>query len=91
MLTKKTDMPPIVRQSSGRLKSDGAGRQLSDIKFTDGNGGRQCSASSKSYWMTDKAGHLCRFTKISKCNTLQATDFKDPPVIVVAIHRTDGK
>lgn len=39
-------------------------------------------AANVSYWMTDKAGHLCRFTKISKCNTLQATDFKDPPVIV---------
>lgn len=91
MLTKKTDMPPIVRQSPGRLKSDGAGRQLSDIKFKNGDRGRQCSASSKSYWMTDKAGHLCRFTKISKCNTLQATDYKDPPVIVVAVHRTDGK
>lgn len=88
---KKTDMPPIVRQSSGRLTSDRAGRQLSDIKFTDENGGRQRSASSKSYWMTDKAGRLCRFTKISKCNTLQATDYKDPPVIVVAVHRTDGK
>lgn len=39
MLTKKTDMPPIVRQSPGRLKSDGAGRQLSDIKFKNGDGG----------------------------------------------------
>ena len=56
-----------------------------------GTGGRQRSASSKSYWMTDKAGHLCRFTKISKCNTLQATDYKDPPVIVVAVRRTDGE
>ena len=39
MLTKKTDMPPIVRQSPGRLKSDGAGRQLSDVEFKDGNWG----------------------------------------------------
>ena len=37
----------------------------------------------RKYWMTDKAGHLCRFTKIKKCNTLQATDYKDPPVILV--------
>ena len=89
---KKTDTPPIVRQSSGRLKNYGAGRELPDIKFTDGNGGgRQRADSGKFYWMTDKAGHLCRFTKISKCNTLQATDYKDPPVIVVAVHRTDGK
>jgi len=36
---KKTDMPPIVRQSSGRLKNNGAGRELPDIKFKDGNGG----------------------------------------------------
>ena len=36
---KKTDMPPIVRQSSGRLKDNGAGGELPDIKFTDGNGG----------------------------------------------------
>ena len=88
---KKTDKPPIVRQSSGRLKSDWAGRELPDIKFADGNGGRQRADCGKSYYMTDKAGHLCRFTKISKCNTLQATDYKDPPVIVVAVHRTDGK
>ena len=86
---KKTDMPPIVRQSSGRLKNNGAGRELSDIKFTDGNGGRQRADSGKSYYMTDKAGHLCRFTKISKCNTLQATDYKDPPVILVSIHGTE--
>lgn len=39
-------------------------------------------AIPQSYYMTDKAGHLCRFTKINKCNTLQATDYKDPPVIV---------
>lgn len=39
MLMKKTDMPPIVRQSSGRLTSNGTGRQLSDIKFENGNGG----------------------------------------------------
>ena len=44
-----------------------------------GTGGQH---SDCSYWMTDKAGHLCRFTKIDKCNTLQATDYKDPPVIV---------
>ncbi len=37
-----------------------------------------------SYWMTDKAGRLCRFTKIARCNTLRATDYKDPPVIVVS-------
>ena len=47
--------------------------------------------STNLQWMTDKAGHLCRFTKISKCNTLQATDYKDPPVIVVAVRRMDGK
>lgn len=46
-----------------------------------GTGGGQC-ADSPQYWMTDKAGHLCRFTSISKCNTLQATDYKDPPVIL---------
>ena len=80
---KKTDTPPIVRQLSGRLKNYGAGRELPDIKFTDGNGGRQRADSGKFYWMTDKAGHLCRFTKISKCNTLQATDYKDPPLVMI--------
>ena len=52
-----------------------------------GTGGGQCAdhdsvGGGNFYWMTDKAGHLCRFTKINKCNTLQATDYKDPPVIV---------
>lgn len=37
---------------------------------------------SQHYWMTDKAGHLCRFTKVNKCNTLKSTDYKDPPVIL---------
>lgn len=45
-------------------------------------GGSYGGAVSASYYMTDKAGHLCRFTMINKCNTLQATDYKDPPVIL---------
>ena len=55
---KKTDTPPIVRQSSGRLKNYGAGRELPDIKFADGNGGRQRADSGKFYWMTDKSATL---------------------------------
>ena len=60
---------------------------MPDTAEQDGNWGGQCAdydpvGGGNSYWMTDKAGHLCRFTKINKSNTLQATDYKDPPVIV---------
>lgn len=69
--------------------------ELNDKLLRSGEIRTDCDALSNtpphSYWMTDKAGHLCRFTKISKCNTLQATDYKDPPVIVVAVHRMDGE
>ena len=77
-----------------RLHSDNA-RAFNQISQSD-----DCRASEKSvsltccggsygglnvsYWMTDKAGHLCRFTKIKKRNTLRATDYKDPPVILVS-------
>lgn len=48
-LLKKTDNPSPVRQSSGGLKSNGTGRQLSDVEFTDGDRGGECSNSGKSH------------------------------------------
>jgi len=79
-------MPSPVRQSSCGFENNRPGGKLSDAEFQNGNRGGQHTDSPLVrgwYWMTDKAGHLCRFTKIDKCNTLQATDYKDPPVIVV--------
>ena len=74
---KKTDMPPIVRQSSGRLKSDGTGRQLSDIKFKNGNGGRQRSASSKSLDLSQmKRRGLCFIPLHEPAPPLDASYYK---------------
>lgn len=34
------------------------------------------------YYMTDKAGHMCRWKLLDKAMTLQASDYKDPPSIL---------
>lgn len=73
--------PSPVRESPSRLKNNGTSKEVPNFEFEDGYRRGKCSDSTK-YWMTDKAGHLCRWTEIEQCNTLQATDYKDPPVIL---------
>lgn len=61
---------------------------MSNIELSDGNRWGECADGiAAKYYMTDKAGHLCRFTLINRCNTLQATDYKDPPVILTLSNR----
>ena len=43
---------------------------------------RSGPVQSRQYYMTDKAGHMCRWKLLDKAMTLQATDYKDPPAIL---------
>lgn len=66
----------------GTLRANAGDNQMS-IAYNNFNKTAEVEETAKHYWMTDKAGHLCRFTKVNRCNTLKSTDYKDPPVILV--------
>lgn len=48
--------------------------------------GKDTHAPSQ-YYMTDKAGHMCRWKLLDKAMTLQASDYKDPPSILTERER----
>lgn len=47
-------------------------------------------ATHQSYYMTNKAGHLARWTQVTKTTALLAGDFKDPQVILVSAKQDLG-
>ena len=88
-MLRANSQPSPVRESSSGLTNHRTGRKMPDFEFTDGDWRGKRTDNAK-YWMTDKAGHLCRWTEIDKCNTLQATDYKDPPAILTTTQDTES-
>ena len=39
----------------------------------------------QSYYMTDKGGYLARWKKLNQAMTLKATDYKDPPTMLIPL------
>lgn len=48
----------------------------------------QSCCTKDEYWMADRGGHLCRFTKTRTVYTLHGTDYKDPHVILVPVKKS---
>lgn len=66
----------------GTLRANAGDNQMA-IAFNNGNISHLSNEPIRGYyWMTDKVGHLCRFTEVNKCNTLKGMDYKDSPAIL---------